>query len=154
MDTLIWGQIVIVLIDKFMNTSKKRNKYLCALGILIAGLSYIFVLYPAWQISFGYLFLAIVIWILIKNIKYGNYKFTKHDIAVIIVTLLCIVLILGRWYLKSADTMTAEMNTDDPGERQEVGGGAYNLYSYFYDIFFTAFHILLILAYLKDKGVI
>ena len=36
-----------------MNTSKKRNKYLCALGILIAGLSYIFVLYPAWQISFG-----------------------------------------------------------------------------------------------------
>ena len=137
MDTLIWGQIVIVLIDKFMNTSKKRNKYLCALGILIAGLSYIFVLYPAWQISFGYLFLAIVIWILIKNIKYGNYKFTKHDIAVIIVTLLCIVLILGRWYLKSADTMTAEMNTDYPGERQEVGGGAYNLYSYFYDIFFT-----------------
>lgn len=137
MDTLIWGQIVIVLIDKFMNTSKKRNKYLCALGILVAGLAYIFVLYPAWQVSFGYVFLAMVIWILIKNIKYGDYKFTKHDVAVIIITLVCIALMLGRWYLKSADTMAAEMNTDYPGDRQEVGGGAYNLYSYFYNIFFT-----------------
>lgn len=137
MDTLIWGQIVVVLIDKFMNTSKKKNKYLCALGIFVAGLAYVFVLYPAWQVSFGYVFLAIVIWLLIKNIKYGNYKFTKHDVAVIIITILCIVLMLGRWYLKSGDTMAAEMNTDYPGERQEVGGGAYNLYSYFYDIFFT-----------------
>ena len=137
MDTLIWGQIAIVLIDKFMNTDKKRNKYLCALGILISGLSYVFVFYPAWQVSFGYVFLAMVVWILFKNIKYGNYKFTKHDIAVICVTIICIVLLLGRWYMISKDTLIAEMSTDYPGERNEVGGGAYNLYSYFYDIFFT-----------------
>ena len=137
MDTLIWGQIAIVLIDKFMTTSKKRNKYLCALGILIAGLSYVFVFYPAWQLSFGYVFLAMVVWLLIKNIKYGNYRFTKHDIAVIIITIVCLVLLLGRWYMLSKDTLAAEMNTDYPGERNEVGGGALNLYSYFYDIFFT-----------------
>lgn len=137
MDTLLWGQIVIVLLDKFMNANKKQVKYLCALGIFISGLAYIFVLYPAWQVSFGYVFLALVIWILIKNIKYGNYKFTKHDVIVVIITLLCILLMLGRWYLKSSDTMAAEMNTDYPGDRQETGGGAYNLYSYFYNIFFT-----------------
>lgn len=137
MDTLIWGQIAIVLIDKFMNTEKKRNKYLCALGILISGLSYVFVFYPAWQVSFGYVFLAMVIWLLIKNIKYGKYKFTKHDIAVICITIICMVLLLGRWYIISKDTLLAEMSTDYPGERNEVGGGAYNLYSYFYNIFFT-----------------
>ncbi len=137
MDTLIWGQIAIVLIDKFMNTDKKRNKYLCALGILISGLSYVFVFYPAWQVSFGYVFLAMLVWLLIKNIKYGNYKFTKHDVAVICITILCMVLLLGRWYMISKDTLVAEMSTDYPGERNEVGGGAYNLYSYFYDIFFT-----------------
>ncbi len=137
MDTLIWGQIAIVLIDKFMNTDKKRNKYLCALGILISGLSYIFVFYPAWQLPFGYVFLAMLIWILIKNIKYGTYKFTKHDVAVILVTILCLILLLGRWYMLSKDTLLAEMNTDYPGERNEVGGGAQNLYSYFYNIFFT-----------------
>lgn len=137
MHVLIYGQIVIVLIDKFMNTDKKRNKYLCALGILIAGLSYVLELYPAWQISFGYIFLAMVIWILIKNIKYGNYKFTKHDVAVIIITIICLVLLLGRWYMLSKDTIAATMNTDYPGERNEVGGGALNLYSYFYNIFFA-----------------
>lgn len=137
MHVLIYGQIVVVLIDKFMNTDKKRNKYLCALGILIAGLSYVFELYPAWQVSFGYLFLAIVIWILIKNIKYGNYKFTKHDVFVIIITIICLVLLIGRWYVLSKDAIEATMNTDYPGERQEVGGGAINLYSYFYNIFFA-----------------
>lgn len=137
MQVLIWGQIVVVLIDKFMLAKTRKSKYLCAFGIFIAGLAYIFELYPAWQVSFGYVFLAIVIWILIKNIKYGDYKFTKHDVAVIIITLICIALMLGRWYLKSGETIKATMNTDYPGERQEVGGGAYNLYSYFYDIFFT-----------------
>ena len=136
MQVLIWGQIVVVLVDKFMTTNKNRNKYLCALGILVSGLSYIFEFYPAWQISFGYVFLALIIWILIKNIKYEKYRFTKHDVAVIVITLLCIALLLGRWYMLSKDTLAAEMNTDYPGERNEVGGGALNLYSYFYNIFF------------------
>lgn len=136
MQVLIWGQIVVVLVDKFMTTNKKRNKYLCALGILVSGLSYIFEFYPAWQISFGYVFLALIIWILIKNIKYEKYRFTKHDVAVIVITLLCIALLLGRWYMLSKDTLAAEMNTDYPGERNEVGGRALNLYSYFYNIFF------------------
>lgn len=135
MDTLLWGQIAIVLIDKFMNTDKKRSKYLCALGILISGLSYVFVFYPAWQVSFGYVFLALVIWIVIKNIKYGNYRFNKHDIAVILVTLIALALLLGRWYMLSKDTLVAEMSTDYPGERCEIGGGARNIYAYFYDIF-------------------
>ena len=137
MHVLIYGQIVIVLLDKFMNTDKKKNKYLCALGILIAGLSYVLELYPAWQISFGYLFLALVAWILIKNIKYGNYRFTLHDVLVIVVTIVCLALLIGRWYIFSKDAIDATMNTDYPGDRQEIGGGAINNYSYFYNIFFT-----------------
>lgn len=140
MDTLIWGQIVIVLIDKFMQTEKKRNKYLCALGILVSGLSYVFVFYPAWQVSFGYLFLGLVIWIMIKNIKYGSYKFTAHDITLICITILAIILLLGRWYILSKDTLVAEMSTDYPGERQEIGGGARNIYAYFYDIFLPKYY--------------
>lgn len=136
MDVLIWGQIAICLVDKFMTTDKKRNKYLCALGLLVAGLSYIFLFYPAWQVSFGYVFLALLIFVMIKNMKYGDYKFTKHDILVIIVTVILAVLVLGRWYMLSKDTLQALMNTDYPGQRNEVGGGAINLYSYFYDIFF------------------
>ena len=137
MDTLLWGQIAIVLIDKFMNTDKKINKYLCAIGVLISGLSYIFVFYPAWQLPFGYVFLALIIFLLFKNIKYGKYRFNKHDILVILITVVCLGLLLLRWYSLSGDTLIAEMSTDYPGERNEVGGGALNLYSYFYNIFFS-----------------
>ena len=136
MDTLIWGQIAFVLVDKFMNVDKNWKKYLCAFGILVSGLSYVFVFYPAWQLPFGYVFLALIIWALIKNIKYGNYKFTKHDIAVIVITLVCLISLLVRWYMLSGDTLKSMMSTDYPGDRAEVGGGALNNYSYFYDIYF------------------
>ena len=82
MDTLIWGQIILVLVNKFMNTDKKYAKYLCALGLVSAMLAYVFVLYPAWQVSFAYVFLAIGIYMLIKNFKNG-YKLTIHDIIVV-----------------------------------------------------------------------
>ena len=138
MDTLIWGQIIMVLLDKFMLSKEKKYKYLCALGLIVACLSYVFVFYPAWLVSFGYIFVAIAIWILIKNIKYEGYRFSKHDILVIIVTCLIIIAILGRWYMLSKDTLALEMNTDYPGERQETGGHAtYNLFSYFYNIYFA-----------------
>ena len=136
MDSLIWGQIALVMFYHFMNTKDKWKKYLTALGILISGLSYIFVFYPAWQLPFGYVFLGIVIWMLIDSIKYGDYKINKHDVIVACVTLLCLIAILGRWYALSKDTLAAELNTDYPGERQEVGGHARNLCAYFYDIFF------------------
>ena len=137
MDTLLWGQLVIVLLNKFLKTDKKWVKYLCALGVLVSGLSYIFVFYPAWQLSFGYVFLAMVIWLLIDNIKYGKYKINLHDIIIVLITIICLVVLLARWYSLSKNTLQAEMNTDYPGSRNEIGGGAINLYSYFYDIFFA-----------------
>ena len=136
MDTLIWGQIILVLVNKFMNTDKKCAKYFCALGLISALLAYVFVMYPAWQVSFAYVFLAIGIWMLIKNFKNG-YKLTKHDILVIIITIACVIALLGRWYNLSKDTIFAVGNTAYPGERCETGGGAYNLFAYIYNIFFT-----------------
>ena len=135
MDTLIWGQIILVLLDKFMTTDKKKIKYFCAVGELVAVTSYVFILYPAWQVSFAYVFLALYIFLIIKNTKKG-YKINWHDCIVIGITLLCVVGLLVRWFMLSGDTIKAIMNTDYPGERREVGGGATILYAYFYNIFF------------------
>ena len=54
---------------------------------------------------------------------------------VITVTILVILTLLFRWYMMSKDSITAIMSTDYPGDRQELGGGALILYSYFYNIF-------------------
>lgn len=135
MDTLIWGQIILVLLNKFMTAKKRKTKYLCAIGELIAVTSYIFILYPAWQVSFAYVFLALYIYIIIKNTKNG-YKINVHDCLVVLITFLCVVGLLVRWSMLSGETIRAIMNTDYPGERREVGGGATILYAYFYNIFF------------------
>lgn len=136
MDTLIWGQIILLLLNKFMTTDKRKIKYLCALGEIVAITSFIFILYPAWQVSFAYVFLAIFIWLMIKNFQNG-YKINLHDCAIIGITLLCVVGLLIRWFMLSGDTISAIMNTDYPGERREVGGGATILYAYFYNLFFA-----------------
>lgn len=136
MDTLIWGQIILLLLDKFMTTESKKVKYLCGLGEIVAITSYIFILYPAWQVSFAYVFLALFIWIMIKNFKNG-YKINLHDCTVIGITLLCVAGLLVRWFMLSGDTISATMNTAYPGKRREVGGGATILYAYFYNIFFA-----------------
>ncbi len=133
MDTLIWGQVILVLLNKFMETNKKYIKYLCALGLFSSVLAYIFVLYPAWQISFAYVFLVLFIWILVKNIKSG-YKFTVHDITVTIITIIAILAILFRWYSLSSETIKAIMNTKYPGNRESTGGGIKTIFSYFCNI--------------------
>ena len=135
MDSLIWGQIILLLLNKFMTTDDKKIKIACGLGEIIAVTSYIFILYPAWQVSFAYVFFAIFVWLMIKNFKNG-YKINKFDIAVVGVALFCVLGLVVRWFSLSGDTIHAIMNTDYPGERREVGGGARNLYSYFYNIFF------------------
>ena len=133
MDCLIWGQVILVLINKFMETNKKYIKYLCAIGLLSSVLAYIFVLYPAWQVSFAYVFLVLFIWILVKNLKSG-YKFTVHDVTVIGVTIAAIIALLVRWYNLSYDAITAIMSTKYPGNRVGLGGGIKTIFSYFYNV--------------------
>lgn len=133
LDNLIWAQIILVLFNKFFETEKKWVKYLCAFGLLVGLLSYVFNLYPAWQVPFGYFMVAMGIWILLKNAP--NYKLNWHDSIVIVLTVVCFGLLLFRWYSLSADTIDATMNTAYPGERREVGGGSLTVYAYVYDIF-------------------
>lgn len=137
LDTLIWAQIILVLFNKFFETDKKWVKYLSAFGILVGLLSYVFNLYPAWQVPFAYFMLAMGIWILLKNSK--TYKINLHDIIVIAITLICFALLLFRWYSLSHDAIFATMNTAYPGERREIGGGSLTVYSYVYDIFTSIF---------------
>ena len=135
MDTLIWGQLIIVLVNKFMITNKKYVKYLCALGLVSVLLSYAFVLYPAWQIPFVYVLFAVFIFMFVTNIKDG-YRFTIHDVIVITLTVLTVLAFVTAWFVTSKDAIEATMSTDYPGQRREVGGGSFILYSYIYNIFY------------------
>lgn len=133
LDCLIWSQIILVLVNLFFATDKKWVKYVSAFGILVGLLSYLFILYPPWQIAFAYFMIAMLVWVILKNWK--TYKINVHDVVVILVTIVCFGLLVFRWLTMSADAISATMNTAYPGARTEFGGFCSILYQYVYNIF-------------------
>lgn len=130
-----WGMLAIVLFDKFMLTKKFSTKILCSIGIFISGISYIFYFYPTWQVPYGYIYLAVLIWVVIKNWK--EYKINEKDILLIIAIILAIGAILGIYFVKSADALKLITGTDYPGKRFETGGKEIKtIFSYVYSIIF------------------
>lgn len=135
-DLLIYGQMLVVLLNVFITNSKKHVKYLSAFGIVVAMTGYVFSLYPAWQVPLVYVYGLMGIWVIAKNAK--NYKINKHDIIVIVVTILCVLALLGYFWIKSGDTVKSIMSTDYPGSRTVTGGdsaGVVNTYAYVYGMF-------------------
>ena len=133
LDNLIWAQIILVLFNLFFVTEKRWVKYASAFGLLVSLLSYLFWLYPAWQVSFAYFMLGMLVWIIIKNWK--NYKINLHDLIVILVTIICFILLVFRWATLSGDTINTVMNTAYPGNRLELGGSTDRMFTYIYNIF-------------------
>lgn len=134
-NVLIFGMLALVLIDKFMLSKKYTTKILCAIGIFIAGASYIFILYPAWQLSYGYIYLAIFIWMYWKNRK--EYKINWKDVLIVLLVILAIAGLCVRYLIMSKDALNTVMHTDYPGERFEIGGDAKKIvYSYAYSYLF------------------
>lgn len=135
-DILIFGGLALILINLYMTNNKNWIRYLSILGVGFCAISYVFIFYPAWLLSFGYIFLALFIWIVLKNMK--NFKFYKRDLIVIFITLVLVALIFLRFYMISNTTLSAVMHTDYPGERFELGGqGEKTVFSYVYEMFFA-----------------
>lgn len=135
LDILIFGMLALILADKYLSTKKLKNKILCAIGIFFCAICYVFVMYPAWQISYIFIYIAIFISLCIKNRKV--YKIGKKDILII----LCVILAIGAFILRylhmSGDALNATMSTDYPGSRFETGGGGLKLlFSYVYSFLF------------------
>lgn len=133
-DLLIFGQLAIIMCVKFLETKELKIKILTAIGFGVSGVAYIFSFYPAWMIPFGYVFLAIFIWVIWQHRK--TYKINKRDLIIIFIMVFAMGMLGLRYYLLSGETLNAIMNTSYPGKRFEVGGnGTINIFSYVYNIF-------------------
>ena len=125
-EMIIYGELTILLLNNYFNQKNfiRRNLIYCLLTIL-AG-SYIFVLYPAWQVPMAYILIIISLWILIEN--YKDYKFDKKDILPISIFSILFIIALVYVYGKSKETMDLIANTVYPGMRFETGGDKYAEY--------------------------
>lgn len=140
-DMLIFGQLAIVVVYHYLNTENKFKKILCAVGLSMSACAYIAVFYPPWQITFGYVFLLIMIWVLMKNFRLVKLK--KFDWYVIGLCIAFTVFIILRVLILSSNAINLMLNTSYPGKRILNGGGAFS------DIFL---YVLSPLFQIYDQG--
>lgn len=134
-DLITWGLLALLAVDKYLRTDSIRMKLLCGFGIFISAISFAFMMYPAWQIPFLFIYIVIFISMWFKN--KDMYKLHKIDFFIIFVVLLGIVAIILRYIHMSYDALYVTMNTAYPGERFEIGGGGVDvLFSYVYSFLF------------------
>ena len=67
-EPLILGELITVLINKMLVLENKKHKILCLIFGAISTICYTFTVLD-YAVAFGYVFLALIIWILIKNRK-------------------------------------------------------------------------------------
>lgn len=121
-EMLVFGQLAILLIYHYMNTENLRYRILFGIGLIFCAGGFILSVYPAWQITIGYIILALLIWIVLENWK--NFRFrAKYDIPLILICLLILATGMVYIFTKSAEMISATSASVYPGQRISSGGG-------------------------------
>lgn len=134
-EMLVFGQLCVLMLNAYMRNNNRKKRILYSLLFFWSGGCYILVFYPAWQVCLGYLFLCLFIVTVIDNRKVFKWK-TKTDLPIILITFLIVFSLLGIILYRSADTISAVMNTAYPGKR--VSTERFNLlelFAYGYNLF-------------------
>ena len=115
---LAYGMICFHLFRLFLKTDNKKLKLLYSILLGWAGACYIMIIYPAWQLTYGYIFLGLFIWQLIENKKNLAWK----DLLYLIPCILVIGGLIIPQFVGSFDQILATLNTVYPGARSVLGG--------------------------------
>lgn len=90
-DSLILGQLIVVLLDKLLKEEKIIKKVIFSIGIFASIISYFFT-FEGYAISFGYVFIALIVWIFIKNKEYfKNKKTLVISISTLLISIVCAI---------------------------------------------------------------
>lgn len=65
-DSLVIGEILVLLVNYFFQKDKMKEKIIVSVGIIVFTIFYMFTFRP-YAVGFGYVFLGLMIWILINN---------------------------------------------------------------------------------------
>jgi len=123
-----FGMSAIVCAYYLITENTVYKRILFGFLLSVSGSSFVSDLYPAWQVVFGYCFLAIMLWIIISNKScFANFKW--YDFLIVVFTVLFTLSVIVKSLLDQRDYLTAIMNTVYPGSREETGG--YSLYKLF-----------------------
>ena len=89
-DSLILGEIITVLIYKIVTESKIKKIIPMMLGVILSSIVYMYTFRP-FAISFGYVFFALILWIITKN----RNEFKNNKLKIILLSLTCVISVIS-----------------------------------------------------------
>ena len=101
---------------------RRKTLALLPLGIL-AGLAvagFVFILYPPWQVTVGYAFIALLVGVVLRDRLYRG--IALENALALLVAILVAAILVGSWWLSAREAIEAMMHTVYPGQRSEAGG--------------------------------
>lgn len=126
-ELLIFGEGLVLVLARLLD--EKKPTALWGWSALLSWLCYcyLFILYPAWQVPFFWIFLSLGVWVVLHWRAQNDTRERRMQLrSAIPATLVCLVA-LGvpfAWSLwSSRETIAAVMGSLYPGQRFETGGG-------------------------------
>lgn len=123
-DAIVLGEIITVLIYKIIKEKDLKKNILKAIAIIGCAIGYMYTFRP-FAISFGYLFFALILWLLVANKK--ELKENKNGKTLLIVTIVISVI-----FAIFAEVLFPKVYGEDS---QELNAGIDGLFSYLYNPF-------------------
>lgn len=134
---VIWtSQAVIVCFYHYIKASSLRQRMLLAIGFIVSFGMFCTIFYPAWQVLFGYISIALALWIIHDNFDAVK-RLRVIDYIIFLCSLLICMALLGCYFIENIEYIKAIGATVYPGHRLSNGGGyGIKLFSYIQAIFF------------------
>lgn len=120
-EMLITGQLAVLIVDKYMRTTRYSVRFALILALVWCGGTYILTFYPAWMVPFAYIWLVLLVSVILENKKYFQWRW-KYDGLLIVVFLALLGGSMFYIFHKSWDCVQAVLNSSYPGRRVSVGG--------------------------------
>ena len=119
-ETLIAGQGAILVLRFYLINHIQWRQYAYALAFAYLALMYAFVMYPAWQIPFAYLFLAFAIWMVWTYRK--EHEWGIGDAFCVFLVSAIVAIVVLHVLQTSADAISLLQSSEYPGKRFISGG--------------------------------
>lgn len=122
---VFFPSLIFVCANSILRTENTLKKTLLGalLGVTFAG--FVFVLYPPWQVSLAYIFMALTIGVVIRDKLYKNFNLSVACSLIIAVAVA--TAILAFWWLDARTAIQSMEDTVYPGQRTTVVGGTMSI---------------------------